>query len=189
MGANQVDRFGNQNLSAFGPLQHPTRQMFARGAPGNTINHPTSYWVPSGIPTGSSSRRSTSSAASATTRSTRPIRPSTTCTSTAWSPTSESSISAVPTTRCAHCRCTRGHRRRRRRELLLRDRRARRGAGDRRSHRGSNWDHPRGPRPQGRARARGQGVSAPSLDDAVHRPGRDQVPDRADRHGLRRGRR
>ncbi|MBD0861155.1 CoA-transferase [Gordonia sp. zg691] len=47
MGANQIDRYGNQNLSAFGPLQKPTRQMFGvRGAPGNTINHPTSYWVP-----------------------------------------------------------------------------------------------------------------------------------------------
>ncbi len=47
MGANQIDRYGNQNLSAFGPLQHPTRQMFGvRGAPGNTINHPTSYFVP-----------------------------------------------------------------------------------------------------------------------------------------------
>lgn len=46
MGANQIDRFGNQNLSAFGPLQHPTRQMFGvRGAPGNAINHATSYWV------------------------------------------------------------------------------------------------------------------------------------------------
>lgn len=46
MGANQIDRFGNQNLSAFGPLQQPTRQMFGvRGAPGNTINHATSYWV------------------------------------------------------------------------------------------------------------------------------------------------
>jgi acyl CoA:acetate/3-ketoacid CoA transferase beta subunit len=46
MGANQVDRHGNQNLSAYGPLQHPTRQMFGvRGAPGNTINHATSYWV------------------------------------------------------------------------------------------------------------------------------------------------
>ncbi|MGH9207318.1 MAG: cholesterol ring-cleaving hydrolase subunit IpdB, partial [Acidimicrobiales bacterium] len=46
MGANQVDRYGNQNLSAFGPLQHPTRQMFGvRGAPGNTVNHATSYWV------------------------------------------------------------------------------------------------------------------------------------------------
>lgn len=47
MGANQIDRYGNQNLSAFGPLQKPTRQMFgSRGAPGNTINHATSYWVP-----------------------------------------------------------------------------------------------------------------------------------------------
>ncbi|BCO34026.1 CoA-transferase [Mycobacterium heckeshornense] len=46
MGANQIDRYGNQNISAFGPLQQPTRQMFGvRGAPGNTINHATSYWV------------------------------------------------------------------------------------------------------------------------------------------------
>ena len=46
MGANQIDRYGNQNLSAFGPLQHPTRQMFGvRGRPGNAINHATSYWV------------------------------------------------------------------------------------------------------------------------------------------------
>jgi acyl CoA:acetate/3-ketoacid CoA transferase beta subunit len=47
MGANQIDRFGNQNLSAFGAHQQPKRQMFGvRGAPGNTINHATSYWVP-----------------------------------------------------------------------------------------------------------------------------------------------
>ncbi|WP_280504890.1 CoA-transferase subunit beta [Nocardia farcinica] len=46
MGANQIDKYGNQNLSAFGPHQQPTRQMFGlRGAPGNTINHATSYWV------------------------------------------------------------------------------------------------------------------------------------------------
>jgi acyl CoA:acetate/3-ketoacid CoA transferase beta subunit len=46
MGANQIDKYGNQNLSAFGPLQHPTRQMFGvRGAPGNSVNHATSYWV------------------------------------------------------------------------------------------------------------------------------------------------
>ena len=46
MGANQIDRYGNQNLSAFGPIQHPKRQMFGvRGAPGNAINHATSYWV------------------------------------------------------------------------------------------------------------------------------------------------
>ncbi|WP_067647492.1 CoA-transferase subunit beta [Nocardia harenae] len=47
MGANQIDRYGNQNLSAFGALQQPTRQMFGvRGAPGNTVNHATSYFVP-----------------------------------------------------------------------------------------------------------------------------------------------
>lgn len=46
MGANQLDKYGNQNISAFGPLSKPTRQMFGvRGAPGNTINHATSYWV------------------------------------------------------------------------------------------------------------------------------------------------
>jgi len=52
MGANQIDRFGNQNLSAFGDdVQKPTRQMFGlRGAPGNTINHTTSYWVPKQSP-------------------------------------------------------------------------------------------------------------------------------------------
>jgi acyl CoA:acetate/3-ketoacid CoA transferase beta subunit len=47
MGANQVDRFGNQNISCIGDHAHPKRQMFgARGAPGNTVNHRTSYWVP-----------------------------------------------------------------------------------------------------------------------------------------------
>lgn len=46
MGANQIDRHGNQNISCFGDHDRPTRQMFgARGAPGNTINHRTSYWV------------------------------------------------------------------------------------------------------------------------------------------------
>jgi acyl CoA:acetate/3-ketoacid CoA transferase beta subunit len=47
MGANQLDRFGNQNISHFGPHDRPTRMMFGpRGGPGNTINHRTSYWVP-----------------------------------------------------------------------------------------------------------------------------------------------
>lgn len=46
MGANQVDRYGNQNISCLGPHERPTRMMFgARGAPGNTVNHRTSYWV------------------------------------------------------------------------------------------------------------------------------------------------
>ncbi len=51
MGANQLDRYGNQNISCLGPHDQPTRQMFgARGAPGNTINHRTSYWVPKHSP-------------------------------------------------------------------------------------------------------------------------------------------
>jgi acyl CoA:acetate/3-ketoacid CoA transferase beta subunit len=46
MGANQVDRFGNQNISCLGDHAKPARQMFgARGAPGNSVNHRTSYWV------------------------------------------------------------------------------------------------------------------------------------------------
>ncbi|HKC29495.1 MAG TPA: CoA-transferase, partial [Jatrophihabitans sp.] len=37
---------GNQNISCVGDHARPTRQMFgARGAPGNTVNHRTSYWV------------------------------------------------------------------------------------------------------------------------------------------------
>ncbi len=47
MGANQVDRFGNQNISCIGDHDKPTRQLLGfRGAPGNTANHRTSYWVP-----------------------------------------------------------------------------------------------------------------------------------------------
>jgi acyl CoA:acetate/3-ketoacid CoA transferase beta subunit len=46
MGANQIDRFGNQNISCLGDHARPSRMMFgARGAPGNTVNHRTSYWV------------------------------------------------------------------------------------------------------------------------------------------------
>jgi acyl CoA:acetate/3-ketoacid CoA transferase beta subunit len=47
MGATQVDRFGNQNLAAIGDYARPKVQLLGyRGAPGNTINDPTSYWVP-----------------------------------------------------------------------------------------------------------------------------------------------
>jgi len=43
----QIDRFGNMNLSAIGPHHKPKVQVIgSRGAPGNTINHATSYWVP-----------------------------------------------------------------------------------------------------------------------------------------------
>jgi acyl CoA:acetate/3-ketoacid CoA transferase beta subunit len=47
MGASQVDRHGNQNISAIGDFDRPTRQLLgSRGAPGNTVNNRTSYWVP-----------------------------------------------------------------------------------------------------------------------------------------------
>lgn len=47
MGASQIDPFGNQNLAALGPdYSRPKVQLLGfRGAPGNTVNHATSYWV------------------------------------------------------------------------------------------------------------------------------------------------
>lgn len=46
MGASQLDRHGNQNISVIGDWEQPTVQLLgARGAPGNTVNHATSYWV------------------------------------------------------------------------------------------------------------------------------------------------
>ncbi len=48
MGATQVDRYGNQNIAAIGPdpTQPKVQLLGFRGAPGNTVNNPTSYWVP-----------------------------------------------------------------------------------------------------------------------------------------------
>jgi acyl CoA:acetate/3-ketoacid CoA transferase beta subunit len=47
MGASQLDRYGNQNISCIGDWSRPSRQLLGvRGAPGNTVNHRTSYWVP-----------------------------------------------------------------------------------------------------------------------------------------------
>ena len=47
MGATQIDRFGNQNIACIGPWAKPKAQLLGvRGAPGNTVNNPTSYWVP-----------------------------------------------------------------------------------------------------------------------------------------------
>jgi len=47
MGASQIDQFGNQNIACIGPWRAPKAQLLGvRGAPGNTVNHVTSYWVP-----------------------------------------------------------------------------------------------------------------------------------------------
>jgi acyl CoA:acetate/3-ketoacid CoA transferase beta subunit len=51
MGATQVDRWGNQNIANIGPWARPKAQLLGmRGAPGNTVNHATSYWVPNHSP-------------------------------------------------------------------------------------------------------------------------------------------
>ena len=47
----QIDRFGNMNLSSIGDHNQPKVQVIgSRGAPGNTVNHATSYWVPKHSP-------------------------------------------------------------------------------------------------------------------------------------------
>ncbi|HZK73820.1 MAG TPA: CoA-transferase [Clostridia bacterium] len=47
MGASQIGRDGDTNISSIGPYEKPSAQLLGpRGAPGNTVNHQTSYWVP-----------------------------------------------------------------------------------------------------------------------------------------------
>jgi acyl CoA:acetate/3-ketoacid CoA transferase beta subunit len=49
--ASQIDRHGNHNFACIGPHAKPKAQLLGmRGAPGNTVSHPTSYWVPSHSP-------------------------------------------------------------------------------------------------------------------------------------------
>lgn len=47
MGGSQLDPWGNHNFAAIGDMQRPKSQLLGfRGAPGNTVNDATSYWVP-----------------------------------------------------------------------------------------------------------------------------------------------
>jgi acyl CoA:acetate/3-ketoacid CoA transferase beta subunit len=47
MGGSQIDPFGNQNFAFIGDPEKPKAQLLGmRGAPGNTINNKTSYWIP-----------------------------------------------------------------------------------------------------------------------------------------------
>lgn len=47
MGATQIDRYGNQNIVCIGDPRKPKAQLLGmRGGPGNTLCHPTSYWIP-----------------------------------------------------------------------------------------------------------------------------------------------
>ncbi|TDE19086.1 CoA-transferase [Nonomuraea mesophila] len=47
LGASQIDRYGNSNISCIGDWARPKAQLLGvRGAPGNTRCDPTSYWIP-----------------------------------------------------------------------------------------------------------------------------------------------
>ncbi len=47
MGGSQIDTYGNQNFAFIGDRAAPKTQLLGmRGAPGNTINDRTSYWIP-----------------------------------------------------------------------------------------------------------------------------------------------
>ena len=47
MGCAQIDPHGATNISCIGPHERPKVQLLgARGGPGNTVCHTTSYWVP-----------------------------------------------------------------------------------------------------------------------------------------------
>jgi glutaconate CoA-transferase subunit B len=47
----QIDRFGNVNISCIGDPARPKVQLLGvRGVPGNTINHPCSFFIPSHSP-------------------------------------------------------------------------------------------------------------------------------------------
>jgi acyl CoA:acetate/3-ketoacid CoA transferase beta subunit len=51
MGGSQLDPFGNHNFAAIGDMQRPKAQLLGfRGAPGNTVNNVTSYWIPNHSP-------------------------------------------------------------------------------------------------------------------------------------------
>lgn len=46
MGGSQLDPHGNHNFAAIGDMLRPKAQLLGfRGAPGNTVNNVTSYWI------------------------------------------------------------------------------------------------------------------------------------------------
>ena len=51
MGASQIDSYGNQNIAGIGDWKKPKAQLLGlRGAPGNLVNHKTSYFIPNHSP-------------------------------------------------------------------------------------------------------------------------------------------
>ena len=189
MGATQVDRHGNQNISAIGDFARPKRQLLgSRGAPGNTVNNRTSYWVPKHSPrvfveqvdivsgVGPKRAKEAGPAAAATT------------TSTGSSPTS--AVFDVERARRHAAAAQRPPRRDGRggpRGDRLRPPRRRRRPDDPRAQRRRADADPRDARPEGAARPGGAGLDDRTeqlLRTSAHRAGRRPPPGRADRHGL-----
>ncbi len=114
MGASQIDRFGNQNIAQIGDAQKPERQLVGvRGAPGNTICHPTSYWIPNHSPRTFVPRVDTVWVASATTsrRRARPPRRALPRDPPGGDEPRRARLEDSPTTPCASARSTRACRR------------------------------------------------------------------------------
>ncbi len=151
MGATQIDRFGNQNIACIGPWAKPKAQLLGvRGAPGNTVNHPTSYWVPQHGPrvfveqvdcvSGVGYDRA---AAAGPIGERVPRDPPSSCPNKARPRLRDARpLDAAPFGAPGR------DRRRGRREHRLRARRARRRPRDARAHRRGPAAHPRGPRPR-----------------------------------------
>ncbi|MEM7142195.1 MAG: hypothetical protein AAF548_14320 [Actinomycetota bacterium] len=110
MGASQIDRRGNQNFAAIGEYRKPKAQLLGmRGAPGNLINHATTYWVPNQARAFSETVDVVSAPATTGSRSFR-RRAAPTTRSVGSSPTSVRTTSSPKTGRCASARCIRASR-------------------------------------------------------------------------------
>ena len=186
MMASQIDRTGNQNISAIGPWAQPKAQLVGvRGAPGNTVNHTTSYWVPNhstrsfveqvDVVSGVGYARAAAAGPSATRFHEIRFVVSNLGVFDFATPDQVDAAGVGP---------SRGHRRRRRRGHRVRPRRPRR-----------RPRHPRCRRPRsstcsapcstrrGSATARSR-RDPPGAAHPLLRPGRRPLPHRPDRHGL-----
>ena len=108
MGPSQIDRFGNANISCIGDFAKPKVQLLGvRGAPGNTVNHPVSYWVPRHSPRVFVEQVDMVSGVGYD-RAARLPAPAASSTCAGWSATSGSSTSAPRTGGCGWPRSTPG---------------------------------------------------------------------------------
>ena len=192
MGASQIDPFGNQNFAFIGECGQPKAQLLGmRGAPGNTISHTTSYWIPNHSPKVFVRARSTwcrgvgydraaelgDVGAGAPRAPPRRHQPRGARLRDARPPHAPASAS-TPASTVDDVVAATGF------ELAHRRRRAGAAAADRRGARGDRA----GSTPTGCATRRCRADAPPPPHPLCDLVGID-VPDRADRHGLGRGRR